>query len=134
MKSDSLQVEHRVQKVISLIVEGLTTSDIVQYVTVEFNVKDRQAYVYLSKAKELLSLSNEAEQIYNRGLAMQRLNHIFKESLSSKNYRIALNAQSELNKITNIQFEKKDQYQRPGVEVVQRFYYTLPDGSKLYFP
>lgn len=134
MKSDFLEVQHRVQKVINLIVEGLTASEILQYVTVEFGVKERQAYTYISKAKELLSVSNEAEQIYNRGLAMQRLNHIFKESLSNKNYRVALNAQSELNKITNIHLDRKDEDSRPGNGPVKIFYYTLPDGSKLYFP
>lgn len=102
MKSDNLEIEHRVQQVITLIVEAATTSEIVQYCTVKFNVKDRQAYVYINKAKELLNVSNESLKTYQRGLAMQRLTAIFKKALASNNLRIAISAQQEINKITGV--------------------------------
>lgn len=102
MKSDNLEFESRVQKVISLIIEGATTAEIMQYSADFFKVQERQTRNYISKAKELLNVSNESLKTYQRGLAMQRLTAIFKKALASNNLRIAISAQQEINKITGV--------------------------------
>lgn len=89
-------------KIILLLISGLTAETVLATCQNQFQLEPKTATVAIRKAKKKIFLAakyNPAEQI---GVAITRLNSLYKQSLRVQDVKTALAAQKELNKLMDL--------------------------------
>ena len=90
----------RVMETVELITNGVTTSEIRKYADKHgWCVASRTIDMYISQAKDIIAQENRESRAFRRNLADRRMNMIFSRSMAARDYRTALAAQAEYNKV-----------------------------------
>lgn len=110
-KCTAAEVERRILITMRFLREGLKAEEILKITTESENTEKRKeqekkGYIwnikidmvrnYISKATERFKKVSRVDEAYQRGLIIERLEHIYKKSIQLKNYKTALTAIKQL--------------------------------------
>lgn len=102
VKATNAEIAQRVAMVHKLLVAGASRGAIVQYGSKEWRVSDRQIDDYIASAKETLKAQTDRDKENNLSMALARMNDIFQQCMSAKNFKGAITAQQEINKLLGL--------------------------------
>lgn len=102
VKATDAEVAKRVATVHKLLVAGASRASIVQYGSKEWKVTDRQVDDYISRAKETIKEQSDRDKENNLSMAIARMNDIYQQCYAAKNYKGAITAQVEINKLLGL--------------------------------
>jgi hypothetical protein len=116
-KSTNLEVQTRVNQLVSLMVRGITKrSDILEYVNkwkwpVETITVDN---VYIKRAREEFAEISKYEAKFELGLSLTRLNDLYYQALDQQDFKTALAVQKEINDLVGIKAAAKQEVEIKG--------------------
>lgn len=93
------EVELRVERVINLILNGAQRAEIVQFCADEWNVKDRQADNYISKASEYIKTITKDNQEVWIAKAKYRLEDLYKTARMKQDLKTCLSIIDTANRV-----------------------------------
>lgn len=102
VKATDAEILKRIAAVHKLLVAGAARASIVQYGSSQWNVTDRQVDDYIARAKETLKAQTDRDKDNNLAMAIARMQEIYQECKSAKNYKGAISAQIEINKLLGL--------------------------------
>lgn len=95
-KVTNAESAERVTKIFELLLLGLSRQEIMQYCSA-WNITTRQIDVYIQKATARLKAHADYKREEQLGVAIHRLNNLYRSSLKIQDYKGALAVQKELN-------------------------------------
>jgi hypothetical protein len=98
-KATNAEVEQRISKVFSMLVEGASYGEIVRHAAEKWKLSDRQTDTYIKRAKIQLSEHAQVERAEEFGKALARLSDLYKRALKLHDFRTALSVQKEINAV-----------------------------------
>lgn len=98
-KSTQAEVLQRVAAVFTMIIEGASRPEILQYASEKWGVSKRQADIYISEAKKDLGEKTEIDKDQELTVARERLNCLWQKTLTKGDLNTALQVQREINKL-----------------------------------
>ncbi len=111
-KATHAQKEERLNTIYTLLVNGATRYDILQYSAKHFGLKTRQVDNYIGDANALIASEAEYHRSREIGRSIARLHEVFKSCMGVKDYRSAIAAQRELNALLSL-------YEPPAVQRIE---------------
>lgn len=102
VKATDAEVLRRVATVCKLMIAGASRTTIVQYGSTQWSVSDRQIDDYISRAKLDIATMTDKDKESNLNMAMARMNDIYQQCYAAKNYKGAMSAQIEINKLLGL--------------------------------
>ena len=97
----------RNQVIIDLIAQGLSRRRIQEEIMSRWGVKGSAARDYIKQAYDTLMQSNEEYIEYNRDKQVERLENIIAEAMEAHEYKAAVMATAELNKLLGLTINTK---------------------------
>ena len=97
----------RRQVILDYMGQGLSRRRIVEHLCDRWGINLRTAYVYYTDAIRFLAKDSEKFVEFNRDKMIERLEYICNEAVDSGNYREAVMACAEMNKILGLAAETK---------------------------
>lgn len=101
------EIMMRNQVIIDLIGQGLSRRRIIEEITSRWGVKESTAQTYIKDAYDTLMKGNEEFLEYNRDKQVERLETIITEALEAHEYKAAVMATAELNKLLGLTTNQK---------------------------
>jgi hypothetical protein len=101
-KATGAQITQRLNQVYKLMVMGKPRPHIIQYCSETWQIDERQADNYIARVRAMLDEQAARTRDEHRALALQRLDLVFSEALDSGEYKDALGAQHQVNKIIGL--------------------------------
>ena len=120
-KADKNIMKQRIKEVATMLIKGNSREDIVLYGSENWEIGERQADKYISRAKILVEESVKKRLEYDYAKAVRRYEDLYKLSFEKKDYKTALSINKEL---TALQGLFKQQIEHSG-EVT--FICNVPD-------
>ena len=102
VKSTDAEVNGRVSTIHKLLVAGASRASIVQYGSKTWSITDRQVDEYISRAKADLVAQADKDKDNNLAMALARMNDIYQQCYTAKNYKGAIAAQVEISKLLGL--------------------------------
>ena len=102
-----VEIMMRQQVIIDLIAQGLSRRRIQEEIMSRWGVKAITAKVYIKDAYDTLLRSNEEFLEFNRDKQIERLENIITEALEAHEYKAAVMATAELNKLLGLTTNQK---------------------------
>lgn len=102
VKATDAEILRRVATVHKLIVAGASRASIQQYSATTWGLSDRPIDEYIARAKETIKEQTDKDKDNNLALAIQRMSDIYQQCYSAKNYKGAITAQVEINKLLGL--------------------------------
>lgn len=102
VKATDAEIARRVATVHKLMVAGASRASIVQYGSKEWKITERQVDDYIASAKETIKAQTDRDKDNNLSMALARMGDIFQQCMSAKNYKGAIAAQQEINKLLGL--------------------------------
>lgn len=97
----------RNQVIIDLIAQGLSRRRIQEEIMSRWGIKTPTANVYIREAYDALMKSNEEYIEYNREKQVERLENLITEAMEAHEYKAAVMATAELNKLLGLTTNQK---------------------------
>ena len=101
-KSDKNTVERRIKSISSMLINGNNREFIVLYCSENWNIGERQADKYISKARTLIEQSVKKEVAYDYAKAVRRYEELYRLSIEKKDYKTALSVNKELTTLQGL--------------------------------
>lgn len=108
-KATNAESAERVTKVYDLLILGLSRQEIMQYCSA-WQITTRQIDVYIQKATERLKTHADYQREEQLGIAINRLNKLYRDNLKVQDYKGALAVQKELNLLLGLHAPQKIQH------------------------
>jgi hypothetical protein len=102
VKATDAEIVRRVATVHKLMVAGASRASIQQYAANQWGLSERPVDEYISRAKETLKEQVDRDKDHNLEMALARMQEIYQECKSAKNYKGAIQAQVEINKLLGL--------------------------------
>ena len=96
------ELDKRIFKVVSMIEEGQSRSSIIEQCCAEYSVSRSTVDRYIDSANDHFKESYKPQMQRSAEIAKRRIEAIFEKSMKKQDYRMALAAQSQLNKIQGL--------------------------------
>lgn len=97
----------RNQVIIDLLSQGLSRRRIVEEIMSRWGIKQAEAYRWIRDAMAILVEGNEEFLEYNRDKQIERLENIITEAMEAHEYKAAVMATAELNKLLGLTVNQK---------------------------
>lgn len=97
----------RNQVIIDLLSQGLSRRRIVEEIMSRWGINQNRAYTYIKDAMAILVEGNEEFLEYNRDKQIERLENIITEAMEAHEYKAAVMATAELNKLLGLTVNQK---------------------------
>ena len=110
-KADRQESERRVRQVSNWLLDGESTTDIVQYCANEWKLSQRQTYVYINKARTLWEEINSNEFVYNLNWHIQTRRKLLNKCIKDGDKS---NARQILNDLADIQGISRNRIEHTG--------------------
>ena len=101
-KSDKNTIERRIKSISSMLINGNNREFIVLYCSENWNIGDRQADKYISKARTLIEQSVKKQVAYDYAKAVRRYEELYRLSIEKKDYKTALSVNKELTTLQGL--------------------------------
>ena len=102
LKSDKNTIERRIKSISSMLINGNNREFIVLYCSENWNIGERQADKYISKARTLIEQSVKKEVAYDYAKAVRRYEELYRLSIEKKDYKTALSVNKELTTLQGL--------------------------------
>lgn len=102
VKATDAEVSRRIATIHKLLVAGASRTTILQYAVKTWDVSESMADKYIGRAKETILEQVDRDKDQNLALALERMQEIYQECKSAKNYKGAITAQVEINKLLGL--------------------------------
>ena len=101
-KSDKNTIERRIKSISSMLINGNNREFIVLYCSENWNIGERQADKYISKARTLIEQSVKKQVAYDYAMAVRRYEELYRLSIEKKDYKTALSVNKELTTLQGL--------------------------------
>ena len=101
-KSDKNTIERRIKSISSMLINGNNREFIVLYCSENWNIGERQADKYISKARTLIEQSVKKQVAYDYTKAVRRYEELYRLSIEKKDYKTALSVNKELTTLQGL--------------------------------
>lgn len=101
-KSDKNTIERRIKSISSMLINGNNREFIVLYCSENWNIGERQADKYISKARTLIEQSVKKQVAYDYAKAVRRYEELYRLSIEKKDYKTALSVNKELTTLQGL--------------------------------
>ena len=101
-KSDKNTMERRIKSISSMLINGNNREFIVLYCSENWNIGERQADKYISKARTLIEQSVKKQVAYDYAKAIRRYEELYRLSIEKKDYKTALSVNKELTTLQGL--------------------------------
>ena len=101
-KSDKNTIERRIKSISSMLINGNNREFIVLYCSENWNIGERQADKYISKARTLIEQSVKKQVAYDYAKAVRRYEELYRLSIEKKDYKTALSVNKELSTLQGL--------------------------------
>ena len=101
-KSDKNTIERRIKSISSMLINGNNREFIVLYCSENWNIGERQADKYISKARTLIEQSVKKQVAYDYAKAVRRYEELYRLSIEKKDYKNALSVNKELTTLQGL--------------------------------
>ena len=101
-KSDKNTIERRIKSISSMLINGNNREFIVLYCSENWNIGERQADKYISKARTLIEQSVKKQVAYDYAKAIRRYEELYRLSIEKKDYKTALSVNKELTTLQGL--------------------------------
>ena len=101
------EIMMRNQVIIDLIAQGLSRRRIQEEIMSRWDIKTTAAKVYIKEAYDALMKSNEEYIAFHRDQQVERLENIITEAMEAHEYKAAVMATAELNKLLGLTTNQK---------------------------
>ena len=101
-KSDKNTIERRIKSISSMLINGNNREFIVLYCSENWNIGERQADKYISKARTLIEQSVKKQVAYDYAKAVRRYEELYRLSIEEKDYKTALSVNKELTTLQGL--------------------------------
>ena len=101
-KSDKNTIERRIKSISSMLINGNNRGFIVLYCSENWNIGERQADKYISKARTLIEQSVKKQVAYDYAKAVRRYEELYRLSIEKKDYKTALSVNKELTTLQGL--------------------------------
>ena len=101
-KSDKNTIERRIKSISSMLINGNNREFIVLYCSENWNIGERQADTYISKARTLIEQSVKKQVAYDYAKAIRRYEELYRLSIEKKDYKTALSVNKELTTLQGL--------------------------------
>ena len=101
-KSDKNTIERRIKSISSMLINGNNREFIVLYCSENWNIGERQADKYISKARTLIEQSVKKQVAYEYAKAVRRYEELYRLSIEKKDYKTALSVNKELTTLQGL--------------------------------
>jgi len=101
-KSDKNTMERRIKSISSMLINGNNREFIVLYCSENWNIGERQAETYISKARTLIEQSVKKQVAYDYAKAIRRYEELYRLSIEKKDYKTALSVNKELTTLQGL--------------------------------
>jgi hypothetical protein len=101
-KSDKNTMERRIKSISSMLINGNNREFIVLYCSENWNIGERQADKYISKARTLIEQSVKKQVAYDYAKAVRRYEDLYRLSIEKKDYKTALSVNKELTTLQGL--------------------------------
>jgi len=102
LKSDKNTIERRIKSISSMLINGNNREFIVLYCSENWNIGERQADKYISKARTLIEQSVKKQVAYDYAKAVRRYEELYRLSIEKKDYKTALSVNKELTTLQGL--------------------------------
>ena len=102
IKSDKNTIERRIKSISSMLLNGNNREFIVLYCSENWNIGERQADKYISKARTLIEQSVKKQVAYDYAKAVRRYEELYRLSIEKKDYKTALSVNKELTTLQGL--------------------------------
>lgn len=102
VKSTDAEVTKRVALVYKLLVAGASRASIQQYAANTWKLSERPVDEYIARAKLDLVAQTDKDKDNNLAMALARMNDIYQQCFTAKNYKGAITAQVEISKLLGL--------------------------------
>lgn len=116
-KSDSSEIEKRVNTVYLLILQGFQRKQIIQYCSDTFKVGDRQTDVYLTKAREIIKSNIDNDTSSKKNEVLNQFYDLYQKNYQLEDYRECRNLLANISNILGIEAPKKTDITTNGKEI-----------------
>lgn len=116
-KSDSSEMEKRVNTVYLLILQGFQRKQIIQYCSDAFKVGDRQTDVYLTKAREIIKSNIDNDTSSKKNEVLNQFYDLYQKNYQLEDYRECRNLLANISNILGIEAPKKTDITTNGKEI-----------------
>ena len=101
-KSDKNTMERRIKSISSMLINVNNREFIVLYCSENWNIGERQADKYISKARTLIEQSVKKQVAYDYAKAVRRYEDLYRLSIEKKDYKTALSVNKELTTLQGL--------------------------------
>jgi hypothetical protein len=101
-KIDKVESAQRTNQVFTMLVNGASTSEVLQYASEKWQLTGRAVYNYVQKANKLIEKQAETKRSTEMGKAMARLNNLYKSALKVQDFKTCLAVQKEINTLLGL--------------------------------
>jgi len=101
-RTPKAELELRILKVVSMVEEGVSRPEILLHCITEYGVSRSTADRYIEEAYEHFKIAYQPHMQRSAEIARRRLETIYQRAMKKEDYRTALMAQSQLNKIQGL--------------------------------
>ena len=101
-KSDKNTIERRIKSISSMLINGNNREFIVLYCSENWNIGERQADKYISKARTLIEQSVKKQVAYDYAKAVRRYEELYRLSIEKKDYKTALSVNKGLTTLQGL--------------------------------
>ena len=101
-KSDKNTIDRRIKSISSMLINGNNREFIVLYCSENWNIGERQADKYISKARTLIEQSVKKQVAYDYAKAVRRYEELYRLSIEKKDYKTALSVNKELTTLQGL--------------------------------
>jgi hypothetical protein len=102
VKATDAEVSRRIVTIHKLLVAGASRTTILQYAVKTWDVSESMADKYIGRAKESITEQTDRDRDHNLSLALERMADIYQQCMSAKNFKGAIAAQQETNKLLGL--------------------------------
>jgi hypothetical protein len=108
-KSTDAETQKRVTAIYSMLLEGSSRAEIIQYGAKEWHVSDRMIDTYLARAREAFIEKEEADRDYQFNKSLSRYNQLYAKAFAEKDYKMCLQLQQRIDRLFGLEAPAKQE-------------------------
>lgn len=116
-KSDSSEIEKRVNTIYLMILQGFQRKQVIQYVAEKYKVGERQADAYLEKAREIIKSNIDTDSSNKKNEILNQYYDLYQKNYKIEDYRECRNILINISSVLGVEAPKKTDITTNGKDV-----------------
>ena len=116
-KSDSSEIEKRVNTIYLMILQGFQRKQVIQYVAEKYKVGERQADAYLEKAREIIKSNIDTDSSNKKNEILNQYYDLYQKNYKIEDYRECRNILINISSVLGVEAPKKTDITSGGEKI-----------------